>query len=109
MAVGAVVIVTIFVGLNITTWTSWVWWTLGIEILLIWVYTVRTVLRCDAQTLTRPSTGCLFCHQTKLVPNSDLRQQPLPVPFRIFLARRILLGTISAPSKATQQGVQVHL
>ena len=41
MAIGAVMIVTIFVGVNITTWTSWVWWTLGIEVLLIWVYTVR--------------------------------------------------------------------
>ncbi|GJE96419.1 phospholipid-translocating P-type ATPase [Phanerochaete sordida] len=39
MAVGAVMIVTVFVGINITTWTSWVWWVLGIEILLIWLYT----------------------------------------------------------------------
>ncbi|EKM55031.1 uncharacterized protein PHACADRAFT_255350 [Phanerochaete carnosa HHB-10118-sp] len=39
MAVGAVMIVTVFVGMNISTWTSWVWWTLGVEIALIWVYT----------------------------------------------------------------------
>ena len=43
MAIGAVMIVTVFVGINISTWTSWVWWTLGIEILLIWVYTVSFV------------------------------------------------------------------
>lgn len=42
MAIGAVMVVTVFVGVNITTWTSWVWWVLGIEILLIWVYTVST-------------------------------------------------------------------
>jgi len=39
MAVGAVMIVTVFVGINISTWTSWVWWTLSIEIVLIWLYT----------------------------------------------------------------------
>ncbi|KAI0086431.1 phospholipid-translocating ATPase [Irpex rosettiformis] len=39
MAIGAVMIVTIFVGVNIATWTSWVFFALGIEILLIFVYT----------------------------------------------------------------------
>jgi phospholipid-translocating ATPase len=44
MAMGAVMIVTLFVGLNIATWTGWVFFALGIEILLIWVYTVSAPL-----------------------------------------------------------------
>ena len=44
MAIGAVMVVTIFVGVNIATWTGWVFFALGIEILLIWVYTVSLAL-----------------------------------------------------------------
>ena len=44
MAIGAVMIVTLFNGINITTWTGWVFFSLGIEILLIWVYTVRCLI-----------------------------------------------------------------
>ncbi|THG99827.1 hypothetical protein EW026_g2586 [Hermanssonia centrifuga] len=39
MAIVAVMIATIFVGVNIYTWTGWVFFSLGIEILLIWVFT----------------------------------------------------------------------
>lgn len=35
-------VVTVFNGSNIATWTSWVWWALGIEIFIIWVYTVSS-------------------------------------------------------------------
>ena len=40
MAIAAVMVVTVFNGANISTWTNWVWFALGIEILIIWVYTV---------------------------------------------------------------------
>ncbi len=43
MAIGAVLIATLFVGVNIATWTNWVFFALGIEILLIFVYTVSTL------------------------------------------------------------------
>lgn len=47
MAIAAVMVATLFNGANITTWTSWVFFALGIEILLIWVYTVSRVYRCQ--------------------------------------------------------------
>ena len=40
MVIAAVMVATLFNGANISTWTSWVFFALGIEILLIWVYTV---------------------------------------------------------------------
>ncbi|THH28398.1 hypothetical protein EUX98_g5794 [Antrodiella citrinella] len=39
MAIAAAMVATLFVGINISTWTSWVFWALGIEIAFIWVYT----------------------------------------------------------------------
>lgn len=48
MAIAAVMVVTVFNGANISTWTSWVWWALGIEIVIIWVYTVSILaLSCE--------------------------------------------------------------
>lgn len=41
MAVAAVMCATLFNGLNTIAWTGWVFFALGIEIVLIWVYTVR--------------------------------------------------------------------
>lgn len=38
----AVMVVTFFNGLNIAAWTSWVFFALGIEIVIIWAYTVST-------------------------------------------------------------------
>ncbi|CAL1705702.1 unnamed protein product [Somion occarium] len=39
IAIAAVMVVTLFNGLNIAAWTVWVFWALGIEIVLIWAYT----------------------------------------------------------------------
>lgn len=61
MAIAAVVVVTLFVGVNIATWTGWVFFALGIEILLIWVYTVCTMMLTLSLVLTR-SAGYLLCH-----------------------------------------------
>lgn len=49
MAIATVMIATLFNGLNTIAWTAWVFWVLGIEIVLIWLYTVRvTFLVCLA-------------------------------------------------------------
>lgn len=40
MAMSAVMVVTLFNGLNTAAWTGWVFFALGIEIVLIWAYTV---------------------------------------------------------------------
>ena len=104
-------IVTIFVGVNITTWTSWVWWTLGIEILLIWVYTVRVPFSyIHVRVLTRSFVvGYLLRHQAWLVPYTYLRKRPLSVPLSILLVRVILYGSSGALAATPLQGVQVHL
>ncbi|KAL4247497.1 Phospholipid-transporting ATPase [Abortiporus biennis] len=39
MAVAAVMTATLFNGMNTSTWTGWVFFALGIEIVLIWAYT----------------------------------------------------------------------
>ncbi|KAH8099600.1 phospholipid-translocating P-type ATPase [Cristinia sonorae] len=39
MIIAAVVTVTLFNGINISTWTRWVFWALGVELVLIWIYT----------------------------------------------------------------------
>ncbi|TCD68462.1 hypothetical protein EIP91_010748 [Steccherinum ochraceum] len=39
MAVAAVMIATLYNGIQTHTWTSWVFWALGVEIALIWIYT----------------------------------------------------------------------
>lgn len=44
MAVGAVVAATLFNGFNMATWTGWVFFALGLEILLIFVYTVSPLI-----------------------------------------------------------------
>ena len=62
MAIGAVMVVTLFVGVNISTWTAWVFGTLGIEILIIWVYTVRIFLSHCALVVINDTvlSGCLL-------------------------------------------------
>ena len=50
MAISAVMVVTLFNGINITTWTGWVFFALGIEILLIWVYTVSIYVLVSEET-----------------------------------------------------------
>ena len=42
MAVAAVMVATFFNGMNTIAWTGWVFFALGIGIVLIWAYTVRT-------------------------------------------------------------------
>ena len=76
MAMGAVVIVTLFVGVNIVTWTGWVFFALGIEILLIWVYTVCQLLLlfCFNLLTGYVLAGYLFHHQTWLVRSPRVRQ-----------------------------------
>lgn len=47
MAIATVMIATLFNGLNTIAWTGWVFFALGIEIVLIWVYTVCEILLFD--------------------------------------------------------------
>lgn len=60
MAIGAVTVVTVFVGANISTWTAWVWGALGIEIVIIWVYTVSVACSADYLLLTKTSVQAVY-------------------------------------------------
>ena len=108
MAIAAVVVVTLFVGVNIATWTGWVFFALGIEIVLIWVYTVCTVMLTLSLVLTR-SAGYLLCYQAWVVRNPSLRQRPLPVPIGVLLARPAIRHPPRPPPALRCQGIQIHL
>jgi phospholipid-translocating ATPase len=40
MAIAAVMIADLFVGLNTHVWTWWVWFAVSIGIILVWIWTV---------------------------------------------------------------------